>query len=146
MSKQPNQAYDPPLKDPREEGIQHWDTLRTELMVTRDALKSSEIDRTAMARRIDDLTAENKRLVELRETDRNECITLRTQIEAGADFFIGILRAGNAARKPGPEAFGQRTHRQIVDEKIDQIRENLPTFLKANQPIPPEGEEPAQTH
>lgn len=140
MTRHPNQAYDPPVKDPREEGLQHWDTLRTELMVTRDALRSSEIDRTSQARRIDDLVAENRRLTDLREIDRNECIELRTQIQAGADFFLNILRSGAAKRK-GAEAFAPRSHREIVNDQIKQIEETLPKFLQANPPIPPEGEE-----
>lgn len=132
MTRQPNPAYDPPMKDPREEGVQHWDTLRTELMVTRDALRSSEIDRESQARRIDDLNRENARLTKLREADQNECIVLRTSLENVGRMILAILKGGALARK-GDSEFAPSVLQHTIDGQIKEIEDalqgNAPKFL-----------------
>ncbi len=97
------QSYEPPVNDPREEGRQHWDRLRSELMVTRDALRASEVDREAMARTIDDLRAENKRLLALREEDRTECVALKTSLEDVGRLVLAVLKRGGQARRGGSD-------------------------------------------
>lgn len=133
MSRQPDLTYQPPISDPRDDGVKHWDTIRKELMLTRDALALSEGDLGAANRRIKELESDKEKLSADREADRNECVTLRAQVQAGADFFLNILRAGQQSR--GPEAYKPKTHREVIDGQVKEIENMLsgeaPLFLKA---------------
>jgi len=132
MSRSPDLKYDPPINDPREDGVKHWDTLRTELMTTRDALGFAEIDLKVAREQIAKLEAENVKLAQAREVDQVELITLRTQIQEGAKFFIGILQNGQKARGAAQYA-PKASHQKILEGHVEQIEETLrgspPTFL-----------------
>ncbi len=133
MTKTPNLKYDPPIHDPREEGLQHWDTLRQELMTTRDALGFAEIDLKVAREQVAKLEAENAKLSAAREQDRTEVITLRTQLQEGARFFINILKDGAASRAGAAAYAPKMPHEKVIDSRVAEIEEVLsgapPKFL-----------------
>lgn len=97
MSKQPNPAYEPPLTDPREDGVKHWDQLRNELMITRDMLRAMTAENEAKSRRIDDMNADLKREKDISLRARNEVIALRTSLQNVGRMLMAILKEGNLA-------------------------------------------------
>lgn len=136
MSKQLNPNWEPPVADPREAGLRDWDTLRSELMVTRDALRASEIDREAQARRIDDLTKDLNRSKALEAEAVREQISYKASIEDMGRLCLGILQRGIVARKNGdpyaPPAIPNVDIQKTSDEIENVLRESAPTFLNRN--------------
>lgn len=90
--------YVPPAHDPSTEGLKHWDTLRQQYMLLKDALRTSENEHTIKDRRISDLQADIERLTKLREADRNECVSLRTTLQNLGSMLVNGLRKAEADR------------------------------------------------
>ena len=90
--------YTPPERDPSEDGLKHWDTLRQQHMLLKDALRTSENEHTIKDRRIADLQADIERLTALREADRNECVSLRTTLQNLGSMLLNGLRKAEADR------------------------------------------------
>lgn len=125
--------YDPPINDPREEGVKHWDKMRTELMTTRDELSSSEAERAQQKLMIESLIKDNDRLTALREQDQAECIALRTSLQNLGHMILTILKIGMQARK-GPGAYApptdlQKTLAGQVSEIEAVLQGSPPKFL-----------------
>lgn len=133
MLNKTNPNWEPPVSDPREAGMRDWDTLRQELMVTRDALRASEVDREAQARRIDDLTKELTRAKALQEEAVREQISYKTSIEDMGRLCLGILQRGIEARKNGdpyaPPIIPGVDIEKTSGEIEDVLRKSAPTFL-----------------
>lgn len=136
----PDATYEPPANDPRDEGRQHWDRIRSELMVTRDALRTSEIDRETQARVIDQLKADNKKLAEDREIDRNECVALKTSLHVIGRLIVAVLQRGAETRKNG-DAYAPPAGGTVDSEGIDAVARNIEDLLanagKTKIPDPP---------
>ena len=96
-----NDFYDPPTRDPREEGAQHWDRMRNELMTTRDQLRAAEIDREAQARRIDDLTRDLRQSKSAEADSMREAMSYRTSLEDVGRLVLAILKRGIDDRRDG---------------------------------------------
>lgn len=133
--KQIDPTYEPPAQDPREEGIKHWDRLRSEYMLAKDQLRAADIDREAMARTIDGLRADNTRLTLRAEASDRECISLRTQLGDVARLLHSILKNAAAARKgDGAVApFTPPLDQTVIDGQVREIEQALsgdpPAFL-----------------
>lgn len=93
--------YEPPARDPREEGAAHWERMRNELMTTRDALRATEIDREAQARRIDDLTRDLRQSKSAEAESMREAMSYRTSLEDVGRLVLAILKRGIADRRDG---------------------------------------------
>lgn len=129
----PRTTYDPPVNDPREEGIKHWDKMREELMTTRDELSASEAESAQQKMMIESLIKDNDRLTTLREQDQAECIALRTSLQNLGHMILTILKIGMQARK-GPGAYAppndlQKTLAGQVDEIEAVLQGKPPKFL-----------------
>lgn len=133
-----NPTYEPPLTDPREEGVKHWDMLRSELMLSRDALRSSEMDREVMARKIDDLTKDLLRSKAIESEAIRELMAYKTSLEDVGRLVLAVLKRGVEARKNGdpyappvipnaPEAL--QVHVDAIEGVLSQL---APTFLTRN--------------
>jgi len=97
--------YNPPEKDPHAEGTQHWDMIRTQLMLTRDELTHTKNECAIKDGRIADLTKDIERLEKLREADRNECVSLRTTLQnLGSMLLTGMRKAEEDRKKADPYA------------------------------------------
>lgn len=136
MNKQLNPNWEPPVADPREAGLRDWDTLRQELMVTRDALRASQVDCEAYARRIDDLTKDLARSKALEAEAVREQISYKTSIEDMGRLCLGILQRGIVARKNGdpyaPPAIPNVDIEKTSNEIEDVLKAAAPTFLNRN--------------
>lgn len=132
----PDTTYDPPVNDPREEGRQHWDRIRSELMVTRDALRSSEIDRETQARVIDQLKADNKKMAEDREIDRNECVALKTSLHIIGRLVLSVLNRGSETRRNG-DAYAPQAGGVVDGDSIEAVAKSIEDLLAGKKtPIP----------
>lgn len=131
-------SYDPPVNDPREEGVKHWDQIRGELMTTRDELRAAELELESKNRIIEDLVKSNERLTALREKDQAECLTLRTSLQNIGHMILTVLKVGQAART-GPEAYKpstelQKTLATQIEEVESLLQGNAPKFLTDRSP------------
>lgn len=136
MNKPLNSNWEPPVADPREAGLRDWDTLRSELMVTRDALRASQVDCEAYARRIDDLTKDLARSKALEAEAVREQISYKTSLEDVGRLILAVLKRGIEARKNGdpyaPPAIPNAQVEETATQIEDVLREALPTFLNRN--------------
>lgn len=124
--------YEPPLRDPQEEGLKHWDQLRAELMTTRDMLRAVTVDNEVKARRIDDLTEQLKVEKNLSLRARNEVIALRTSLENIGRMLIGILKEGRlAGREEGPY------QPPVVPTNNQGAIDDIANMLDLSKPVPP---------
>lgn len=133
MNKHTDPNWEPPIKDPRESGAKDWDRLRQELMVTRDALRASEIACEGQARRIDDITADLKRAKAEASEAVREVISYKASLEDVGRLILGVLNRGVAARKNGdpyaPPAIPNVDIEQTAGEIEDVLKASMPTFL-----------------
>jgi len=125
--------YDPPINDPREDGAKHWDTLRQELMVTRDALRAAQADVEAYARRVDDLTRDLNHCKAIEAEAVREQISYKTSLEDVGRLVLAVLKRGIEARKNGdpyaPPAIPNVDVERTSGEIEDVLRQHAPTFL-----------------
>lgn len=133
MKKQPDLTYQPPINDPREDGVKHWDQIRQELMLTRDALGLAEGDLNAARRRIAELESDKEKLAAAREVDRNECVTLRTSLEFVGRMILAVLKGGAMVRK-GDNEFAPNILQETLHGQVKEIesvlRGDTPQFLR----------------
>lgn len=133
MSRQLEPNWEPPVDDPRASGAKDWDRLRQELMLTRDALRASEVDREAQARRIDDLTKDLNRSKALEAEAVREQISYKASIEDMGRLCLGILQRGIVARKNGdpyaPPAIPNVDIEKTSSEIESVLKASAPTFL-----------------
>lgn len=133
MARQMDPNWDPPVDDPREAGAKDWDRLRQELMVTRDALRASDVDRQAMARRIDDLTTDLRQAKAIEAEAVREQISYKTSLEDVGRLVLAVLKRGIEARKNGdpyaPPAISSAQAEETSSEIENVLRDALPTFL-----------------
>lgn len=95
--------YTPPLKDPQQEGRQHWDKMRQELMLARDLVRQHEADIAAKDRRIDDLVASAKVRDAILEENRNELASLRASLQNIGGIILTALAEAKKARSGGDD-------------------------------------------
>lgn len=136
MSRQLEPNWDPPVDDPRASGAKDWDRLRQELMLTRDALRASEVDREAQARRIDDLTGDLRQSKAIEAEAVREQISYKTSLEDVGRLILAVLKRGIEARKNGdpyaPPAISTAQAEETSSQIEDVLRDALPTFLNRN--------------
>lgn len=128
--------YDPPVNDPREEGVKHWDKIRSELMLTRDQLKASDLDCEAKARQIDQLKKDYADLQHLRELDRNECVALKTSLHIIGRLVLSVLNRGSETRRNG-DAYAPQAGGVVDGDSIEAVAKSIEDLLAGKKtPIP----------
>lgn len=139
MAKEPNPAYEPPLTDPREDGVKHWDQLRNELMVTRDMLRAMNAENEAKSRRIDDMTADLKREKDISLRARNEVIALRTSLQNVGRMLLAILKEGNlAGRSDDPyQPPAVPVQRDVDMKEMEDLIHGMQGLPAGSRPVAP---------
>lgn len=138
MPRQIDPTWEPPLDDPREQGLKDYDRLRQELMLTRDALRAADVDRQTIARRIDDLTTELRQSKAIEAEAVREQISYKTSLEDVARLILAVLKRGVEARKNGDPYSPPAIPIEAVEQQATEIEDllgKMPMFLTRPNPI-----------
>ena len=127
--------FEPQTDDPRIYARHHWEDMRTELNITRDALESSESQSLAQSALIDMLRKELAEAKRAHDVDNVALTIMRTKLKAAGMLVLDALKEDMPPVQTAPPKRLQDVPARSVPQPVpDEPEEVVPLRLSYKWP------------